>query len=462
MNENKELENTQNLEAPTFDTESIATFDTEPTVEPEVTITELEVVEPDTAKPEAKEPKQNQRKQFIKYAAVNFTFFITMTFGGGYVTAFLQSIGFNAQQVGNLQAINSGVGIFSSPFWGMLSDKFRSLKKVIITALSIGALLFLFIPFVSRFNIVGISVLFFFIPLAMFFRMPVMSLIDNWMLRNCRKENLNYGALRAFGALSFAIVAFALGFIVPRTGYAFIFYAGVILTIPPLLLMIFIKGSADDQGMDKKRLTFKEMKLGQLFKDYYLVTYILFTVIQRIPFQSSMIFLPFLIQAEGIGGNMAQIGIIMGVRAAVEIPLMMLLKPLRQRFPLYVLIIVATGFFVVECILFSMATNFNMIIAISVLHGIGNGLMIPSGSSYVFQLAPENLKATTQTVLASVNAIAGILAGLLGGFLITRMGVQQFYLVIGIALSIALSVFILSFFIGSKVLKIKRPGLSLV
>ncbi|MCL2285594.1 MAG: MFS transporter [Firmicutes bacterium] len=405
--------------------------------------------------------KENQqRKQFYKYAAINFAFFITMTFGG-YVTVFLQSIGFNPQQVGRIAALNSGIGIFSSPFWGMLSDKLRSLKKVIIATLAIGGVLFALIPWVSGFNIAGVSILFLLIPLTMFFRMPVMSLIDNWMLRNCRKEELNYGALRAYGALSFAIVALALGtVIVPRTGPAFIFYISLIFTIPPLLLIIFVKGSTDDQGVDKKRLTFKKMQIGQLFKNYYLVTYILFTVVQRIPFQSAMIFLPFLIY--DVGGNIEQLGIIMGIKALVEIPLMMLLKRLRKKFPLYVLIIVATGFFVLECVLLSFAASFNIVVVISVLHGIGNGLMIPSGSSYVFFLAPEHLKATAQTVLASMTAIAGILGGLVGGMLISLLDIQQFYFIIGIMLAVALGLFILSFFIGEKLLGIKRPGLSLI
>ena len=403
-------------------------------------------------------PEQKSNIQFYKYAAINFTFFITMTFGG-YVTVFLQSIGFNAQQVGMMTALNSGVGIFASPFWGMLSDKIRSVKKVAIFALTVGALTFALIPFASRLSVGGVSLLFALIPITMFFRNPVMSLIDNWMLRNAREEKLNYGALRAYGALSFALAALALGYIIPMTGVEFIFGINIIFALPAIFLLVFVRGSADGQGTGKKSLTLKEMQIGQLFKNYHLVTYIFFTVFQRIPFQSSMIFLPFLI--DEVGGNIAQLGLIMGIRALVEIPMMLLLKPLRHRFPLYVLIIAATSFFIFEAVLYSTAHSFTMIIVISVFHGIGNGLMIPSGSSYIFSLAPEHLKATTQTILASTTAVAGILGGLVGGFLIMRIGIQQFYLILGIMLSVALVLFILSFMIGEKVLGIKRPGLSL-
>jgi PPP family 3-phenylpropionic acid transporter len=390
-------------------------------------------------------------------------FYITMSIGG-YVTVFLQSIGFNAQQVGMVTALNSGVGIFSAPFWGMLSDKLRSVKKVIIFLLIAASVFFALIPASSRIIFGGgvsggISFVFFMIPLAMFFKTPIMSLLENWMLRNSSKEKLNYGALRAFGALSYAIASFILGYVLPSTGVEFTFYANAYLTVPALAIIIFVRGSADDEGLGKKRLTFKEMQIGQLFKNYYLMTYIIFSIFQRIPFQCSMTFLPFLV--SDTGGNIEQMGIIMGLRAFVEIPMMLLLKPLRQKVPLYVLIMVACGLFMSECVLYSFANSFGAVVAISVLHGLGNGLMLTCSSSYVFSLTPENLKATSQTILGSMNSVAGILGGLFGGTLILALGIKQFYLIIGIMMVVTLSFFILSFVIGEKVLGIKRPGLSL-
>ena len=146
--------------------------------------------------------RENQSTlQFVKYAALNFVFYITFSLGG-YVTVFLESIGFNPQQVGVVTALNSGVGVFSSPFWGMLGDKIRSLKKVITIILILSAIFFALIPLSSGVGVGGISLLFFLIPFTMFFKMPTMSLVDNWVLDNASKEKLNYGALRSFGALS--------------------------------------------------------------------------------------------------------------------------------------------------------------------------------------------------------------------------------------------------------------------
>ena len=403
-------------------------------------------------------PEKKPKSRFFKYAAINFTFFITNSLGG-YVIVFLQSIGFNAQQVGMITALDSGVGVFSTPFWGMLSDKLRSWKKIIALTLVLGAGLFFLIPASSRISFGNISFLFIFIPIAMFFKAPTMSLLENWMLRNSAAEKLNYGALRAFGALSYAIASIALGYILPKTGVAFTFYANAVLTIPALLMVLFIKGSAGEELAGKKQLTFKEMQIGQLLKNYYLMAYIIFSIFQRIPFLCSMRFLPFLV--DEIGGDIAQMGIILGLRAFVEIPMMLLLKPLRQKIPLYYLIVIASSFFMVECIMYSFANSFGAVVAVSILHGIGNGFMLTTGSSYVFMLAPDHLKTTSQTVLGSMTSIAGILGGLLGGAFIEILGIKQFYLTIGIMIFVALILFILSFFVGEKILGIKRPGLSL-
>ena len=403
----------------------------------------------------ATEPSPRSRS--IRYAAISFAFYITLSLGS-YVTVFLQSIGFNAQGVGIITSLNSGVGVFSSPFWGMLSDKLRSLKKVITITYVVGVVLFALIPITSSINLGAVSFVFLLIPFTMFFKMPTMSLLENWMIRNTSREKLNYGAIRSVGSFSYAAVSFLLGYVLPKTGVRFTFYANALLSIPALFLLHHVKGGTDEATGMKRSLTFKEMQFSRIFKSYHYVTYVVFSVFQRIPFHCAMVFLPFLV-AE-IGGNTAQMGIILGMRAFLEIPMMLLLKPLRQKVPLYYLIFAASGFYMIECILYSFSTSFIVIVAISVFHGLGNGLMIPSGSSYVFMLTPEELKATSQTVLASMNAIAGILGGLLGGYFIMRLGIKQFYFVVGLLILAALILYMSSFVIGEKVFGIKRPGLS--
>ena len=77
---------------------------------------------------------------------------------GGYITVFLESIGFNpAGRV--VTALNSGVASFPH-LLGHAGDKMRSLKKVLNSFLS-NAILFALIPLTSGVSIWGISFLYF-------------------------------------------------------------------------------------------------------------------------------------------------------------------------------------------------------------------------------------------------------------------------------------------------------------
>ena len=64
-------------------------------------------------------------------------------------------------------------------------------------------------------------------------------------------------------------------------------------------------------------------------------------------------------------------------------------------------------------------------------------------------LAPDNLKTTSQTLLASTNSIAGVL-GSSRGALITLLGIKQFYLVIGLSMLVILVLYLLSFPLGKR------------
>lgn len=51
---------------------------------------------------------------------------------GNYQTVYLQSIGFPATDFGLLNAIACAVAIFAMTFWGTVSDRIGSVRKIVI------------------------------------------------------------------------------------------------------------------------------------------------------------------------------------------------------------------------------------------------------------------------------------------------------------------------------------------
>jgi PPP family 3-phenylpropionic acid transporter len=173
------------------------------------------------------------------------------------------------------------------------------------------------------------------------------------------------------------------------------------------------------------------------------------------PTNTSMAFLPYLV--DMVGGDTAQLGLVSGYKALLEVPMLLLMKPLRRRFPLPLAISLAGIFYVVEFFLYSGAQSLMQILFIQTLHGLGGGLLIGSGTNYVYSLAPKGLNSTAHTLHGAANSIAAIIGNLLGGILIVAIGIRDFYRLAGLVIVCAILFFVGTLLFGSKVLKKPIP-----
>ena len=404
--------------------------------------------------------KKTRGRMSFGFSALNGSYWFATCFSM-YLSAFLVSNGWHSAQVGILNSINNLVGAFSTPFWGAWSDKIRSVKKILIVLIITSVLTFGLVP-VMDWKIAGVSLLFIVVPIATFFMRPMGSLVDNWMVRGCNKFGLHFGAIRCTGSITFGIVGLALGYLVPKinehspsgnlgTRLTFPFYSLALMLL--LISVITLKESTFETG--KKKQTLKEMQFGKLFKNYYYVTYLIYAIIIQVPLACVNSFFAFLL--EEIGVDVAMIGYVQGTKAFIEIPMLLLMDRIRNKCPLYYLLIASGFLYMFEAFSYSVATAFIHIMFICLLQGLAGGLHIAAGSNYVNQLAPSNLKATAQTLNGSMVSFAGILGNAIGGVVIEYIGIRVFYRASSYVLLCALILYMLSFPFGEKVLKIPRP-----
>ncbi len=384
------------------------------------------------------------------FSGVEFTYWFAAA-ASGYLTVFLQGRGMSSSEVGVIGAINSAVAILAAPFWGAISDKLRSIRKVLMLCLAVGAVLWAAVPLSSSIYLGPLALAMVLIPVGSFFRSPASSLKDSWVVQNANVHRLNYGSMRLWGSISYAIMAIGLSMILPSTGVECTFYIYGIATIPLLVLVWRIK----DDGQKVKSLSFREMQIGRLFKDYYFVTFLIFSVALNMPANTAMSFFPYLIDC--VGGDTAQLGLVMGYKALLEIPVLILMVRMRRRFPFPVIIGMAAVMYVAESLLYSVASGMFSLVLISTFHGLGGGILIGAASNYIYGLTPDGLKATAQTVYGSMNSLAGIVGNLLGGYLMDTIGVRSFYCVAGLLILAALAFFTVSFPLG-RLLKKPLPA----
>jgi PPP family 3-phenylpropionic acid transporter len=249
-----------------------------------------------------------------------------------------------------------------------------------------------------------------------------------------------------------------LSLILPKTGVEISFYLLGIAFIPLIILMWKMKNA--DMGTQARHKSFRTMGFGRLFKNYFFITYLCTAVFLHMPVSTSMAFLPFLI--ANVGGDTTKYGLVIGCRALLEIPMLLLMRPLRRKFPLPVAICGAGVLFCLEAFSYTMATNFTQIVLAQIFHGLGQGFMIGGATNYVYSLAPEGLNSTAHTVHGAVNSLASIIGNLMGGLLIVTFGIQFFYRTVVGMIMFAVLFFITTLLIGIKILKKTLPTLKAV
>lgn len=397
-----------------------------------------------------------EKAEALKCAGLEFSYWAAMAVGS-FLTVFLQSIGFTATQIGFINSLNSGVGIVSGPIWGMLSDKMQSIKKTMIICILGAMVLQAFIPASTAITVFGVSLIMLYMPFVTFFMNPSMILLDSWVIQSSHANHFTYSTVRSMGSLSWAAVCALVSMILTRTGGSVrsTFYIAALMMIPVALIAFATRNATAGSG-DKRTLSFREMHIGELFQNYYFVAYLVYTFILSIGFMPGFAFYSYLL--KDIGADITNLGYIQGLSAGIQFIVMLLVKPIQRRVPLYGILIIGNILTGMQYFLFGTAThNFTQMLLFASLHGVGSAFMISSGANFIYTLAPKHLKATAQTVSSSVGSIAGIIGNLFGGIVIDWLGIRSFYAIIGVWIISSVLLYAVSFLVGKRFLKQTVP-----
>jgi len=378
-------------------------------------------------------------------SALQFIFWATFAAYYPFTVVFLQAKGFNNTTIGTILSINSFIVIFAQPFWGMVSDRLRSVKKVFLFCMIVAALIIQFFPFIS--SVIGMTLL---LATLTMFESPLSPLMDSWVIQEIRNEqDLSFGNIRLWGSLGYSLFAYILGILVDRASMRYNFIIFAIMTAIVILLTRNIKDEAT-----ASTISLKDMKISKLLKNYSYITFLLFSIVIYIPHKASYSFLPNLLIA--VGGSPGSQGIASAVMAFSEIPLFLASHKLLKRYKPIHLILASAVFFLLRQVTYLTATTPEQVIWAQVFHGPSFALFLNGAVYYIDSLAPDELKSTAQTLATSLyGGVSGILANYGGGWVIDNLGIRKLY-----SIGIWAIIIVTLFFVGSLLLynKIKNPN----
>jgi PPP family 3-phenylpropionic acid transporter len=350
-----------------------------------------------------------------------------------FVTVFLREKGLGVQRIGIIMAINSFMIILSQPFWGFMSDKLQSVKKVLLICLVSQAVLVLLFINSQGFLIIALCFC-----VYTFFSSSEGTLLDVWSLHAVRQTDENgLGQVKFWGCLGFAASSIIAGIYIEKNSTTEIIplFALVLLAIAAV---VFFVRTGSDGGISPRPVL---ADLSFILKDKKFMLFLAFAVVMQFPHRAAFTFYP--TRLESLGGSKAMVGYCSAIMFVSEAVFLFLSKRLLVKIKPKYVVAGSAFFFMLWQIGYILADKPVHIMALALLDGPSFALFTIGTLYYLDTFAPQNLKATYQTLAhACYFGIGGIIGNTLGGWIIAHFGYITMYALGAVVIAAAAVVFI--------------------
>ncbi|WP_078544915.1 MFS transporter [Litchfieldia alkalitelluris] len=339
-----------------------------------------------------------------------------------YLPLYLFHKGFSASQVGILLAIGPFASLISEPMGGFLSDKIKSIKKVLLICI-IGMLVSGIILFqLDHFAAIALVIYCLF-----FFLAPSGGLSDSLSQKTADQTNVSFGSIRLWGSLGFGIASITIGYLLAYIGgVENVVVPFVLFCVIVLVACLFLK---DIKVTDSSaKVNVKDAFL--LFKNIPFVLFLVIVLFITLGHRANDLYLSIFIKE--LGGGETTIGWAFFWGVSTEVLVFFTSGLWYRKFKDLTFIIIAAVLYGVRFIGMSFATSPVELLFYQLLHGFTFGIFFTVALSYVTKIIPAQLQSTGHVLLISVFfGYSGMISALLGGKLIESYSISSLYLLIG-------------------------------
>lgn len=351
----------------------------------------------------------------FKLRVFNFSYFSLFAIFLSFLPVYLSSLGLPETEIGLMIGTGGFIGLFSQPFWGVVSDRRKSITKILLLTLAVSTVLgFALFRAVSPWALVPL------VGLMYFFFMPTDSLVESLNFQSALRRKVNYGSIKMFGALGYATASFAIGYLTDWTGpsgFAWVFLGYGVATW-------LIGFAQEDVEASAKPLKLAELKafLGQKST----ISFLLLIFLLALPHRTNDTYIGIYIRE--MGGSFSIVGTTWFVMTMVEFLCFAVVHRFLKRGNELKLIAWAGVFYVLRFGLTALANQAGMIVLLQLLQGVTFVFFYTAAMQHLYAIVPEAWRATGQTILALVFfGVSGIVASFAGGLIFDHWGGRVLY-----------------------------------
>jgi len=347
--------------------------------------------------------------------ALQFVSYMTMVLIATYFPLYFYSLGFTKLQIGAVYSVGPVLSIVSNVLAGLLSDKTKSLRRV-ITLLFAGQILALalLLP-LKEFGILSAVMALFYL-----FQTAVNPMLDSLSLLAADRTKRSFASIRVFGSLGYAFSAVSFGLLLKIYGsnMTIVFALGTVSASMLISLLV-----SDFQASIRK---FGFGGLWQIVRRPATLGFFAAVMILSVAHRVNEGFLAIAMRDQGASDFV--IGIAMLASSVSEIPIFFLLAKYGHRYREFALLTIASAMYMIRLTLLSITTAPWGFVAIQMLHSVSYGIFYITALRCLQSMIPEEYRSSGQAMFAVAwTGIAGVIAGMLGGWLFDAYGLAVLF-----------------------------------
>ncbi len=348
------------------------------------------------------------------FSILMFLAFATSSVLNTQFVPFLTEMGYSPIQRGFVLSSYAILGMFSQMFFGYLSDKKGSIKRPLIFSMLSAILLAL-----ATFHVQRPFYLYHFIMLTLTAGMmsAMGNLMETWIME-VEAVRKDFGFIRSFGSLSWALFSLLSGQIAHRFGFRFIAYLSF---ITGLIFLYFAKDAPDAEKVQAKSLNVLDLKALFQNKAYLLLIFV-YLGVYIIYSSDAVLVVDYLFY---LGGNASHVGMKWFVQAFSELPMLLLGSKLLEHFDAKGLLLFAIFILMGRFFLISQVESISAVILLSLTQALTFPIILMTQRKLFFEQTPLHLRSSGQMIAFSLTSgLAAILSPLLSSFLIDAYPIE--------------------------------------
>ncbi|MBK8049243.1 MAG: MFS transporter [Anaerolineales bacterium] len=335
-------------------------------------------------------------------------FFASLGAMAPYFNLFLLSRGFSGTEIGLLGSIPPMISLAANPFWNGIADRWKIHRLVLATCVLMAGLVSF--PFIWT---TGFGPMLVLVIAMIFFRTPVMALVDSTVMATVAITGDSYGKQRLFGSIGFLAASLLLGrLLTPDTLSNIFVVQGLLLAVVCTGLSFLLPMAHLAEG-EKGHLW---AGLRTLARQRAYVGFLLMNILMGF---GAACFINFVgLKMAAMGASESDIGFAFALNALTEIPIFFIGARLLARFGFAQLIIAGLIGLAIAYGSIGVATSLPVVFVMMSTIGFSFGAFWMAVVAFANETAPPGLRATGQSLVgAAQGGLGWALGAITGGIL---------------------------------------------